>query len=97
MMPAYIEAAEERDNYFSRWSENIPKEGSNKLGLDHFAGLDTACAHTDPLVCRVYLCLHRLKIDVPAAPGNIVRMRDVVAELGLFAADFTYLCHKLVS
>jgi hypothetical protein len=40
-----------------------------------------------------YLGLDRTKIDIPAALGNIVRMRDFVTELRTFAAEFANLSH----
>lgn len=88
-----MEATEKRDIFF-RYNENIPR---TKLGFDHFAGLDASRANANPLVRRIDLRLYGLKVDVPATPGDVMRMRDVVAELGLLAADFTDLCHKLVS
>ena len=36
-----------------------------------------------------YLGLYRVQIHIPAALGDVVRVRDVVAELRTFAADFT--------
>lgn len=64
-----------------------------KLRLDHFAGLNAPGADANALARRVHLGLDRLQIDVPAATGNVVRVRDIVTELRLLAADFTDLCH----
>ena len=65
-----------------------------ELSLDDLAALDAAGAHADLLVAAVIeLGLHRAQIDVPAPAGDVVRVRDVVAELRTLAADFTNLSH----
>src|SRR6187402_1081459 len=62
-------------------------------GLGDLAGLDAAGADADALVCAVHHCLDGLKIRVPATLGDVVRVRDVVAELRTFTAILTNLCH----
>src|SRR6202789_923668 len=57
------------------------------LGFGDFAGLDAACADADALGVAVDEGLDGLKIDVPAPLGDVVRVRDVVAELRAFAAN----------
>ena len=66
---------------------------ANRLCLDDFAGLDTAGTHANALIRRIDLGLYRLEIDIPAAAGDVMRMRYIVAELRLLAANFTDLCH----
>ena len=39
------------------------------------------------------LSLYRAEIDVPAALGDVVRMRNLVTELRTFAADGANLSH----
>ena len=64
------------------------------LTLDDLAGLDTAGAYCHASgAARRRGRLHRLQIRVPAPPGYVVRVRDVVAKLRAFAAILTYLCH----
>src|ERR1700675_2420867 len=62
------------------------------LALDDFAGLDAAGADAHALAGAVHLGLYRLQIDIPAAAGGVVGVRDVVAELRAFAAKITFLC-----
>ena len=63
------------------------------LRLGDFAGLDASGAYADAFVRCVDFGLYRLQVYVPAATGNIVRVRNIVAKLRLLAAKFTYLCH----
>jgi hypothetical protein len=81
-----------------------PQPGSSRLGrpvsgagwnlaFDDFAGLDAAGADADALATAVDLGLHGLEVDVPAAAGGVVGVRDVVAELRAFAAKITFVCH----
>ena len=61
--------------------------------LGDFAGLDAGGADADALRGAVDEGLDSLQIDVPAAPRDVVRVRDVVTELRAFAANVAYLCH----
>lgn len=63
------------------------------LALDDFSGLDAACADAHALARTVDLGLDGLEVHVPATPGGVVGVRDVVAELRAFAAKITFLCH----
>lgn len=63
------------------------------LRLDDLAGLDATGADANALVRCIHPGLHCLQIDVPPPPRDVVGVRDVVAELRLLAANFTYLCH----
>ena len=63
------------------------------LAFDDFSGLDAAGADAHALAATVDLRLDGLKVYVPAAPGRVVGVRDVVAELRAFAAEITFLCH----
>jgi len=65
------------------------------LGLGDLAALDAAGADPDPLRIPVDQRFDRLQIHAPAAPGDVVRMRDVIAELRTFPADVAYLCHDV--
>lgn len=67
------------------------------LGFNDFAGLNAAGADANALVGPGReLCLDRAKIDIPATAGDVMRVRNVVAELRAFAADVAYLCHNLL-
>jgi hypothetical protein len=66
------------------------------LTLNDFSGLDAAGADADTLATTVELRLDRLKVDVPATTGSVVRVRDVVSELRAFAAEITFVCHILL-
>jgi hypothetical protein len=67
-----------------------------KLAFDDFAGLDAAGADADALAAAVDLSLDGLEVDVPATPGGVVGVRDIVAELRAFAAKITFVCHDLL-
>ena len=64
-----------------------------RLAFDDFAGLDAAGADANALASTVDLGLDWLEVDVPAATGGVVGVRDVVAELRAFAAKITFVCH----
>jgi hypothetical protein len=66
------------------------------LAFDDFAGLDAAGADADALASASDLGLDGLEVYVPAAPGGVVGVRDVVAELRPFAAKITFVCHDLL-
>jgi hypothetical protein len=66
------------------------------LAFDDFASLDTAGADANALASAVDLGLDGLEVHVPAAPGGVVGVRDVVAELRAFAAKITFVCHDLL-
>ena len=79
-MPAFLQTATENSAY-------------RNLRLGDFAALDAVGAHADPLGCSVYEGVNGLQVRVPAAPGYVVSVRDVVTELRAFAAYVAYLCH----
>jgi hypothetical protein len=63
------------------------------LGLGDFAALDAVGADADALGGSVDQGVDSLQVWVPATPGYVVRVRDVIAELRAFAANVAYLCH----
>jgi hypothetical protein len=67
------------------------------LAFDDFAGLDAAGADAHALTHTVHLRLDGLKVDVPAAPGGVVGVGDVITELRAFAAEITFSCHDYCS
>ena len=71
-------------------------EGWRGLAFDDFAGFDAAGADADTLASTIDLGFDGLEIDVPAAAGGVVGVRDVVAELRAFAAKITFVCHDLL-
>jgi hypothetical protein len=76
-----------RENDFSRSLFNPLRR------LDDLARFNAPRADTDPLAAAGHLGLNGTKIDIPAPLGNIVRMRDLIAELRTLAADCTNLSH----
>ena len=71
----------------------LGKRSNPQSGFDDFAGLDAAGANANALVAARNLSLYRAEIDVPAALGDVVRMRNLVTELRTFAADGANLSH----
>jgi len=63
------------------------------LAFDDLARLNASAAYADALACARDRCLHRVKVHVPAAPGGVVGVGDVVSELRAFAAEITFGCH----
>ena len=63
------------------------------LAFDDFAGLNAAGADADALASAGDLSFDGLEIDVPAAAGGVVGVRDIVAELRAFAAEITFVGH----
>jgi hypothetical protein len=68
------------------------REGSS--GLGDFARLDASCANFHPARATLGL-LHanRLQVRIEASRSAIVRVRDIVAELWSFTADFATFSH----
>jgi hypothetical protein len=66
------------------------------LTFDDFAGLDAAGADANALASAVDFGFDGLEVDVPAATGGVVGVRDVVTELRAFAAEITFVCHDLL-
>jgi len=62
-------------------------------GLGDFAALDAIGADADALGGSVDQGVYGLQVWVPATPGDVVSVRDVIAELRAFAAYVAYLCH----
>jgi hypothetical protein len=67
-----------------------------KLAFDDFAGLDAAGTDANALASTGDLGFDRLKVHVPATPGGVVGVRDIVAELRAFAAKITFMRHDLL-
>ena len=66
---------------------------AKSAGLLDLAALNAAGAHANPLGRAIDQRLHGLQIHIPAALGDVVRVRNVVPELRSLAANITYLCH----
>jgi len=74
----------------SRSARALGQSSIRQLRLGDFARAQAASTDAHFLaVAALYLGLHRVQIHIPAALGDVVRVRDVVAELRTFAADFT--------
>ena len=69
------------------------KNARGRLRLCDFAALDAVGADADALGCSVNQGVNGLEVGVPATPGDVVSVRDVIAELRAFAAYVAYLCH----
>jgi hypothetical protein len=63
------------------------------LSFGHFAATQTPGADAHALVAGFGLSVYRAKIDVPAPPGDVMGVTDVITELRTFAANLTNLCH----
>ena len=74
----------------------LHRKGLPALGLGDLAALDAAGAHANALGRAVDQGLDGLQINVPAAAGHVVRVRDVVTELRTLAANIAYLCHDVL-
>ena len=66
------------------------------LRLGDFAALDATGAHAQAFGRTVDHRLYLLQVHVPAPAGDVVRVRDVISKLRPFAANITYLCHRLL-
>ena len=71
----------------------MPVACSLPSGLNDLTGLQAAAANPQPFRPAPNLGLHRVQIHIPAAPGDVVRVRDVVPKLRTFAANIANLCH----
>jgi len=69
------------------------KRSNRRLCLYDLAGFDTAGADADALVPARNLSLDWAKINIPAALGHVVRMRNLVSELWTLTADCANLSH----
>src|SRR5919112_5922661 len=69
--------------------------GKGSGSLRDFAGLDASCANFHPARATLGL-LHanRLQVRIEASRSAIVRVRDIVAELWSFTADFATFGHN---
>ncbi len=67
-----------------------------RLGLDHFAAAQAGSADAHALSAAAYLRANWAQIDIPAPLAHVVGVADVVTGERLLAADFTYLCHRLL-
>ena len=61
--------------------------------LDHLAGLETPGADTHALGTALHEPAQVHEIGQPAARGDIVRMADLVADVGALPAEVTALRH----
>lgn len=67
-----------------------------ELSFDDFSALDAAGTNTNALVAALELRLHGAQIDAPTATGNVVCVRNVIAELRTFATNTADLSHDLL-
>src|ERR1700691_2560391 len=69
------------------------KRSNCRLCLYDLACFNTTGADANALVPARNLSLDRAEINVPAALGHIVRMRNLIAELRTFTANCANLSH----
>lgn len=62
-------------------------------GLGDFTGADTGGTHAQSLPSSIYHRMNTTEIRVPPAPGDIVRMANVISVGGPFTANFTLTRH----
>jgi hypothetical protein len=72
----------------------VPTSSFRSRCFLHLARFDTGRAdlHADVPALRS-LNANLLQVGIETPPGAVVRVRDVVAELRAFAADFASFCH----
>ena len=72
----------------------MKQQGRGSRSLRDFARLDAGCANFHPARAALGL-LHanRLQVRIEASRSAIVRVRDIVAELWSFTADFATFGH----
>ena len=93
-LPADAGTTKPRPGRTGLWLNKV--SGFSYLCLGDLAFFDATGADPDPLGVAVYQRLDCLQIHAAAPPGNVVGVRDVVAELRAFAAKITFLCHDLL-
>jgi len=71
------------------------RPGGPGPSADDLAGLDARGAHLEPLRRPADDRAYGLDVGVPAAPGAAVRVRDLVAETRLLAADVANGSHGI--
>jgi hypothetical protein len=67
-----------------------------ELSLDDFSALDATGANANALVAALKLRLHGTEIDAPTATGDVMCVRNVIAELRTFATNAANLSHDLL-
>jgi hypothetical protein len=63
----------------------------------NLSALDAVSANANPLRGAVYQRLYGLQIGIPAPASDVMRVRNVIAELRTFTANVAYLCHDFYS
>ena len=62
--------------------------------FDDFAGTDTVSADFDPRIAAVHDGPNLVKVDVPAALGDVMSVADFISEARTFSANFTDSSHS---
>jgi hypothetical protein len=82
---------------------NPAGEAGNKSGSPALSGsfsytplLDAGCADSHALYFSINHSANTLKVRIPSAVGDVVRMTDVMSINRFLAADFTYFCHLML-
>ena len=72
----------------------LKAQGKGSSGFGDFARLDASCANFHPARATLrYLHANRLQIRIKSSRSAIVRVRDIVAELWSFTANFATFGH----
>ena len=97
MKPRATKAPPLRDGAFdaNQKAESDPERAVGRLlSFGDFTALDATGADANALGRSVNKGFDPLQVDVPAAPRDVVRVRDVVSKTRAFAANVAYLCHN---
>ncbi len=62
--------------------------------FNDFAGSDAGGANTNGFPCAIDDCANAAKVGIPAAPGDVVSVTDVVTVRGAFPANLAATCHE---
>ena len=62
-------------------------------GFLNFAAPDAGSTNADAFGSTLHDGVNRLKVEVPAAFGYVMRVADAVTEFGSAPANFTYFRH----
>ena len=66
-------------------------------GFLNFAAANAGSANADPFRRALHDGVNRLKVEVPAAFGYVMRVADAVPEFGPAPANFTYFRHNNIA
>jgi hypothetical protein len=80
----------------SRWGGSSKTAFFRYLSFYDLAAAQAGGADAHLARTAVHARPYRPQVDVPAPLGHVVRVADVIARTRPFAANLTYLCHRLL-